>query len=160
MKKILKAITFLSLVMCLMLNTNVVYADCNVEKVVEKTLGNGQKIKQVFIPQDKLAQAAKNDKDARDMTKWICSAISLASKAVDKFVPQLKLVSLIAGGVGLLASHPNMKSVYERWLEKSESCGVIVTYLLQKHPGGYYAGGGGITKATESWDYMSVEPQK
>lgn len=156
MKKILKILPVICLSICLILNTNAVYADCNLEKVVEKTLDNGQKIKQVFIPHDKLAQAAKSEKHARDMTKWICGAIGFAGK----FIPQLKLVCLIAGGVSLISSHPDMKSKYESWLEKSEGCGVIVTYLFQKHPGGYYAGGGGTTKNTESWDYWGVEPQK
>lgn len=155
-KKIFKTIAFLFLALCLMLSTNVVYADCNVEKVEEKTLDNGQKIKQIFIPHDKLAQSAKGDKEARDMTKWICGAIGFAGK----FIPQLKLVSLIAGGISLISSHPNMQSEYERWLEKDEGCGVIVTYFWQKHPGGYYAGGGVVTKDTEGWDYGSVEPQK
>ncbi len=55
MNKILKTISFLLLSVCFMLNVHVAHAGCNESKAVEETLGDGQRIKKVFIPHDELS---------------------------------------------------------------------------------------------------------
>lgn len=147
MNKILKTISFLLLSVCFMLNVNVAHADCNAKKTV--TRGD---IRQVFIPHNELVAAANSEKDAREMTGWICSAIS-------SLIPSKKIVKIF-GSIGLLSSFPKLKSEYERWLEKSTGCGVVVTYHFQHHPGGYYPGGGGTIQSHDSWDFSHVEPQR
>ena len=151
MNKILKTISFLLLSVCFMLNVNVAHAGCNESKVVEETLSNGQRIKKVFIPHDELVSAAESEQSARGMFSWICSAVA--------FFAPVEKVKVAAGGIGLFSSFPKLQSESERWLEESNGCGVIVTYLFQHHPGGYYHGGGGVSQAHDSWDFHHVEPQ-
>ncbi len=148
-----KIISLFMLMCCFAASVNITHAGCNENKTYVTTLSNGQKVKYVYLPHPDLDKMVDDENERQRKSDLIlglltCGVHWIASAAIS-------IGQYAAGGIS--------KSDAERMRDLSREhdyCGIIRSYLWQKHPGGYYAGGGVVTKDTEGWDYCKDEPQK
>lgn len=157
MKKILKAITFLSLVMCFMLNTNFVYAakdprcprnDAPTEDVIDSYVydnGQGALIYTMLLPHDKVAKYAKvQDANDLDFRKNVITA----AKGLEKIIKGSSGDSLlkimfgssrgVADSIADIVSKSALSNAqsWELMSRGSKYCGVKVYYWQSKFFGG------------------------
>lgn len=117
MIKMLKAITFLSLAMCLMLNINVVYADCNRKTV--KILNDGIRI---FLTDSDITSAFNDDNKKAALKKSILGWITHYSS------PTVKKVSFDLTHV--------IVSDWEKISKDTGKCGAELEFSCKKDKGG------------------------
>lgn len=160
MKKLLKTITFLSLAMCLMLNSDFVYAD---EERCQKHVHTSGRYRcgllecvTEYVPHDVLETLAKNANKRQDEEKKaqiaLISALGMAAGGVGGFVlggnvgPGVTVGGALAGGLAYCVTS-SIQNEGEKWLEASArngNCGVKMHYVI--YPG-------------EHWEYGSFDPQ-